>query len=160
MIVYALKRPFTDGTTHVLFEPNDFIARLGARVPRPRAPLTRHHGLFAPNARHRHLIVSSKSSEASHERSDNHPESPGAPPTSIRAPMTWRARLKPVFDIELSVCPRCGGKLRVLGEVTAPKVIARILEHLKSRERQEHAPRAPPARLAEPAQPTHPSAST
>jgi hypothetical protein len=30
VIVYPLKRPFTDGTTHVLFEPNDFIARLAA----------------------------------------------------------------------------------------------------------------------------------
>ena len=62
--------------------------------------------------------------------------------------MTWRARLKRVFEIDLSVCPRCGGKLRVIGEVTEPKGIARILEHRESRQRHEHAPRAPPASLA------------
>jgi hypothetical protein len=28
LVVLELKRAFTDGTTHVLFEPEDFIARL------------------------------------------------------------------------------------------------------------------------------------
>ncbi len=30
LVVYELKHPFRDGTTHVLFEPLDFIARLAA----------------------------------------------------------------------------------------------------------------------------------
>ncbi len=50
LVVYELKHPFSDGTTHVLFEPQDFIARLAALVPRPRAHLIRYHGLFAPSA--------------------------------------------------------------------------------------------------------------
>ena len=45
---YALKTPYRDGTTHVIFEPEDFIARLAALVPKPRAHLTRYHGVFAP----------------------------------------------------------------------------------------------------------------
>jgi hypothetical protein len=32
LVVYELKHPFRDGTTHVLFEPLDFIARLAALV--------------------------------------------------------------------------------------------------------------------------------
>ncbi len=65
LVVYALKHPFRNGTTHVcctwmyecrarqdagsgLFEPLDFIARLAALVPRPRTHLVRYHGLFAP----------------------------------------------------------------------------------------------------------------
>jgi ribosomal protein S27E len=40
-IRYQLKTPFRDGTTHVLFEPLDFIARLAALVPKPRVNLTR-----------------------------------------------------------------------------------------------------------------------
>ena len=39
---YTLKTPYRDGTTHVLFEPLDFIARLAALVPRPRVHLTRY----------------------------------------------------------------------------------------------------------------------
>jgi len=38
---YALKTPYRDGTTHVIFEPEDFIARLVALVLKPRAHLTR-----------------------------------------------------------------------------------------------------------------------
>jgi len=33
------------------------MARLAALVPKPRLNLTRFHGVFAPNARHRHQIV-------------------------------------------------------------------------------------------------------
>jgi hypothetical protein len=43
----ALKTPYRDGTTHVIFEPEDFIARLAALVPKPCAHLTTHHGVFA-----------------------------------------------------------------------------------------------------------------
>jgi hypothetical protein len=43
--------------SHVLFEPQDFMARLAALVPRPKAHLVRYHGLFAPNARERAGIV-------------------------------------------------------------------------------------------------------
>ena len=51
LVVLELKRAFTGGTTDELFEPEDFIARLAALVPRPRAHLVRYHGLFAPHAR-------------------------------------------------------------------------------------------------------------
>ncbi len=50
LVVYELKHAFSDDTTHVLFECQDFIARLAALVPRPRVHLIRYHGLFAPNA--------------------------------------------------------------------------------------------------------------
>ena len=51
LVVHELKRPFRDGTTHCLFEPLDFLARLAALVLRPRTHLIRYHGVFAPNAR-------------------------------------------------------------------------------------------------------------
>jgi hypothetical protein len=54
---YELKTPWRNGTTHVIFEPLDFIARLVALVPRPRANLTRFHGEFAPNSNYRALVT-------------------------------------------------------------------------------------------------------
>ena len=48
---YELKTPYRDGTTHVIFEPLDFIARLAALVPKTRVNLTRYHNVFAPNNR-------------------------------------------------------------------------------------------------------------
>jgi len=58
-IRYRLKTPYREsrphersecfgfGTTHVSFEPLDFIARLAALIPRPRTNLTRFQGVFA-----------------------------------------------------------------------------------------------------------------
>lgn len=44
---YQLKTPYRHGTTHVIFEPLEFIAQLqAALVPRPRVNLTRFHGAF------------------------------------------------------------------------------------------------------------------
>jgi hypothetical protein len=43
--------------THVIFEPEDFIARLVALVPKPRAHLTRNHGVFAPSSALRSRVV-------------------------------------------------------------------------------------------------------
>lgn len=54
---YHLKPPYRDGTTHVIFEPLDFIARLAALVPSPRVHLTRFHGVFAPNSRDRARVT-------------------------------------------------------------------------------------------------------
>jgi hypothetical protein len=54
---YQLKTPYRDGTTHVIFEPLDFISRLAALVPKPRVNLTRYHGVFAPNSQHRALVT-------------------------------------------------------------------------------------------------------
>ncbi len=68
-IRYQLKTPYREslphersecfgyGTTHVIFEPLDFMARLAALVPRPRANLTRFHGVFAPNSKYRALVT-------------------------------------------------------------------------------------------------------
>jgi hypothetical protein len=54
---YTLKTPYRDGTTHVIFEPEDFVARLAALVPKPRAHLTRYHGVFAPASPERARIA-------------------------------------------------------------------------------------------------------
>ena len=47
-LVYRLKRPWSDGTTDLVFEPQDFIAKLAALVPAPRVHLTRFHGILPP----------------------------------------------------------------------------------------------------------------
>jgi hypothetical protein len=57
---YQLKTPYRDGTTHVIFEPLDFIARLAALVPKPRVHLTRFHGVFAPNSKYRARVTLAK----------------------------------------------------------------------------------------------------
>jgi hypothetical protein len=45
---YQLKGPYRDGTTHVVLDPVNFMARLAAPAPIPRVNLTRYHGVLAP----------------------------------------------------------------------------------------------------------------
>ena len=134
-VIYRFKQPFRDGTTHVVLDPMDFIARLAALVPRPRLNLTRFHGVFAPNCKHRKSVVP--------KRKPNE-EQPNKP----LAPMTWTQRLKRVFAIDIETCPVCGGNLRVIACIEDPEVIARILDHVRQRDGTElpQQPRAPPTR--------------
>ena len=59
-ICYQLKTPYRNGTTHVVFEPLDFIAKLAALVPKPRVNLTRFHGVFAPRNKFRDTVTPGK----------------------------------------------------------------------------------------------------
>jgi hypothetical protein len=131
---YTLKTPYRDGTTHVIFEPEDFIARLAALVPKPRAHLTRYHGVFAPASPERAQIVPSARAVAG--RSE-------AAASDRQRGMSWAQRLKRVFVIDIETCRQCGGRLRVIASIEEPAVIQRILKHL--------------GREAVPVDPAHPS---
>jgi len=133
LVVHQLERPFGDGTTEFLFEPLDFLARLAALVPRPRSHLLRYHGVLAPNARHRRLVVPAPGPTPAARDDDEDTPAP------MRAPMSWIQRLRHVFDIDLIRCPRCGAAMRVLAVITDPRVIVAILEHIDT-----HPARAPP----------------
>ena len=54
---YTLKTPYRDGTTHIVLEPLDLMARLAALVPTPRMHLTRYHGVFAPHSQYRSAVT-------------------------------------------------------------------------------------------------------
>jgi hypothetical protein len=133
---YALKTPYRDGTTHVIFEPEDFIARLVALVPKPRAHLTRYHGVFAPASPDRAKIVPRTHGVAATECGE-------AAATGRQRAMSWAQRLKRVFAIDIETCRQCGGKLRVIASIEEPAVIERILDHLGPID-PAHPSRAPP----------------
>ena len=52
-----LKTPWRDGTTHLVMSPLECMQWLAALVPRSRLHLIRFHGVRAPNARLRALVV-------------------------------------------------------------------------------------------------------
>jgi hypothetical protein len=56
-LAYRLKRLWSDGSTDVVYEPQDFMAKLAALVPATRVHLTRYHGILAPAAKWRPWIV-------------------------------------------------------------------------------------------------------
>jgi len=60
---------------------------------------------------------------------------------------TWVRLLRKVFQLDPLLCPRSGGKPKIVSVITGPRVVDRILKHLKSeacRARDPFEPRAPP----------------
>jgi len=93
---HALRTPYRDGTTHIVLEPLDFMARLAALVPPPRMHLTRYHGVFAPHSRLRAAVTPARRGL----RGKNTAVAADKPATPRHAAMSWARRLKRVFGIE------------------------------------------------------------
>ena len=141
---YQLKTPYLDGTTHIIFEPLDFIARLAALVPKPRVNLTRFHGVFAPNSKYRARVTPAKRGRGGQPATTADPEE--RTPAEHRAAMTWAQRLKRVFGIDIESCAACGGAMRIIACIEDPGVIEKILTHLDSKAPQSEGTRRPPCR--------------
>jgi hypothetical protein len=141
---YPLKTPYRDATTHVLFEPLDFLARLAALVPKPRANLTRYHGVFAPNSAQRARVT--RAGRGKGATGQAAAQTPPNSPAEQRAGMTWAQRLKRVFGIDIQTCPACGGALRIIACIEDPVVIDKILAHLDAAHLDAKAPAAQASR--------------
>ena len=130
-VVYQLKTPYDDGTTHVVLSPMEFMGRLAALVPKPRMNLTRFHGVFSPNSKLRGKVVPAKAKD---ERSDK----------ASGYGQTWAQRLKRVFAIDTEKCEKCGGTMKVIACIEDPEVIDKILKHLGLDECSTVGNRSPP----------------
>nr|WP_234413882.1 transposase [Ideonella sp. A 288] len=126
-----LKTPWRDGTTHLVISPLEFMQRLAALVPRPRLHLIRFHGVMAPNAKLRPLVV-----PQGPEMRDQATEAAVAaecelePVQAMPHRISWARLLKRVFDIDLDTRPNCGGgELKIIATILERPVIEKILTH-------------------------------
>ena len=159
---YELKTPFRNGTTHVIFEPLDFMyrmygmpraqgcagaamARLAAPAPKPRVNLTRFHGVFAPNSKHRAMITPAGRGRGSKKKQTGTDQEERTP-AERHAAMTWAQRLKRVFNIDIETCEKCQRPVRIIACIEDPAVIRQILEHLRKKESEESQAQRPPER--------------
>jgi hypothetical protein len=125
---YELKTPYRDGTTHVIFEPLDFIAKLAALVPKPRVNLTRFHGVFAPNSKHRVQVTPTGRGKGNKVKLADKPQDQSL--FERRASMTWAQRLKRVFNIDIEICRECVGAIKAIACIEDPVIIRKILTHM------------------------------
>ncbi len=128
-----LKTPWRDGTTHLVMSPLEFMQRLAALVPRPRLHLIRFHGVLAPNAKLRPLVVP-PGPPAQEESVTEAAVTAGCEvePVHVRPNrIGWARLLKRVFDIDMQRCPNCGGEeLKIIAAILERPVIEKILTHL------------------------------
>jgi len=127
---YELKTPYRDGTTHVFFDPVDFIGKLAALIPPPRLNLTRFFGVFAPNSNLRAQVTPSQRGKNSPKLAGKEEDNQSDKPYHARS-MSWSQRLKRVFNIDITECEKCQKhNVTIIACITDTLVIQKILKHL------------------------------
>ena len=135
------KAPWRSGAAHADMSPDKFIARLCALVPPPGFHMTRYFGVFANRHHLRARIIPPSVVPAPEQQltlglagaaDDDDDDAPASSPRPSR--IGWAKLLARVFAIDVTICRKCGGRMRVLEVVDDPDDIARLL----------HGARAPP----------------
>ena len=85
-----------------------------------------------------------------HDTAEDTQTAPPAATAAVRK--RWADLLRRVYEVDPLVCPRCAGNMHVVGFVTHPEAIKRILDRLRCPSQPR--PRPPPAHT-----PQRPSAS-
>ena len=102
--------------------------------------LTRFHGVLGPHYKYRKLIVPKKKEEPNLEVAgmSGDPEKPASPKR-----ISWARLLKRVFNIDVTNCSKCHGKIKIIDAIEDPKIIKKILNHMRLPSTQ---PKLQPAR--------------
>ncbi len=124
------------------FDPLEFIALLVAHIPDKGQVLQRYYGYYASRTRGNRR----KAAEAA--ATDGGTPLDGGPPfaeteafSSRDARRRWAELLQRIFEIDPLECPACGGRMRFVAFILTPRVIDRILRHLREKGKD---PRAGP----------------
>jgi len=125
-VSYRLKKRWSDGTSHIIYTQMEFMEKLAALVPPPRAHQVRFHGFLAPYAKVRSKLATSRKALKEKEAKDENT----VETLNKAGKMSWARLLKRVFKIDVSVCAKCGGKTKILSAVQDEKSIEKILTHL------------------------------
>jgi len=134
-ILYELKNSY-DGASHVMFSPIEFIEKLASIIPPPYRHQVNYYGCLSSHNKLRPKIVRSLAEESNNEASSqrecqNHVgvvEESDNP--SVPRYIPWADLLKRTFGIDLSICPQCGGKVRVIAAISDVEAIEKILKHV------------------------------
>ena len=110
------------------------MQRLAALVHRPRLHLILLHGVLAPNAKLRSLVVPQGpkvKEQATEGAVASVGEAEAVQDQARPHRICWARLLKRVFDIDMQLCPNCGaGELKIVAAIVERPAIVKILMHL------------------------------
>ena len=121
-----LRRPWSDGTTHLLFDPVELLERLAALTPRPRVNLILYHGVLGARAARRSAVVRYGATD----RASPAPDAAAADDAPAEADphagrnYLWADLMRRSLGLDVTACPRCGGRLRLIALIDDPARLA------------------------------------
>ena len=122
-IALEFRRPWSDGTTHLVFAPVAFLARLAVLVPRPRVNLVLYYGVLALRAAWRAAVVPTPSAAVTESPESENRQGEGRG-------WRWADLMRRVFAVDVLACPGCNGRLRLVAVLDTSVATARILQHV------------------------------
>ena len=123
------------GETEVVLDPVEFVHALARQVPDPGQHMVRYYGVYANRSRRQWQ-----------ERWTGEPWGEAEPTPAIMVPETagpgrgggagsrtgsWARLLRRVLEVDPLLCPECGVEMRVVSVLTEPRVVDRILRHVR-----------------------------
>jgi hypothetical protein len=122
-IKWRLKTQFSDGTTHLLLTPLEFLEKLSVLIPPPKTHLIRWGGCFAAHSPYRLRLVLKPEAKKGFGF-DNAKD--GIKPKNH----SWSRALARAFKIDVLKCEACGGNLVPLGVLKDSAQMTRYLQHV------------------------------
>ena len=122
-----LKSSWTDGTTHLLFSPEEFIEKLLALIPPPRSHLIRWSGVFAPASKYRKDITLDNSKKKGFQFENSRQEECKK---NIKN-SNWSKMLARTFKIDVTKCIYWRSDMYVVAAILKKEEIQRYLTHEK-----------------------------
>jgi hypothetical protein len=124
---YRMKRTVR-GRAELVMSGLELVQKLAVLIPPPRIHLVRFHGVFAPNAKLRSLVVPKQRKPGIVVADEATIPLPPKMPRAFR--IDWASLLKRVFAVDVLRCEKCEGRRRVLAVVDEPGAVKKILEHV------------------------------
>ncbi len=118
----------------------EFLARLTSHIPDKGQVLQRYYGFYSSRQRGTRRKAPEGNEDQPLEIVEPEPEA------LRKAKRRWAELLRRIFEVDPLKCPRCAETMRIVSFITEPKVIDRILEHLRRTRTSRRRQRAPPRR--------------
>lgn len=127
----ALKRAWDDGTTALVLSGQELMARLVLLVTPPKVHTVRYFGGWARRSKLRPFIVPFVAATSAVETNASAKVGAGSH-CRHRYRLSWAQALAKVFEIDVTVCPRCNEKsMRRIAVFHDPKVLRAIAEAIE-----------------------------
>ncbi len=139
--------------SEIEFDPLDWVHAICTQIPDKGQHLVRYYGAYANRVRssyRRHdtrPLATTLNEPAANDQTviDPIPEA-ADPPAIISRRRSWARLLRKILEVDPLLCPDCKVEMKVVSVIQDPRVIDRILKHLRSgRGHDPFKARAPPA---------------
>ena len=127
-VQWELKRRWSDGTSHFVFDPLDFLSKLAALIFPPKMHRMRYFGCWARRAKLRPLVSPHADRESVSCDHADKSQQQGQGNGCKRPRYDWASLLRRCFSVDVLACPRChSGRMQRISWITKADAIRNIL---------------------------------